>query len=328
MLGFPCAQDKHVEMSAVSEYLGVISDLSGVPDGELRMDISEDRRESLMELAARHLQDQSLPKGPASSIFGKARFMLTPAYGSVGRACLQPIKARQHSNETTITPALYDSLDFIQYACENLPPVKLPLLPPRNAKVVVFVDAEGKRRPRGRGSDSEARPSGHVGFVVYHPTLGTAHGSGKIPDSTTRLFDELKKRDTYIGQYELLGAIVPFISLPPVWFSGYQIELWIDNSGAIGGLLKGYSGIPDCARIINTFHFAIAKLGLASIWIDYVPSESNPADAPSRFHEMSHKDVMIASSALGVKYTANLPELASRDGLWLSFSAIAKSIWA
>ena len=127
------------------------------------------------------------------------------------------------------------------------------------------------------------------------------------------------------------GRGVTYVGLGPAFktkFFFFFLELWIDNSGAIGGLLKGYSSIPDCARIINTFHFAIAKLGLASIWIDYVPSESNPADAPSRFHEMSYDDVLTASATLGVKYTANLPELASRDGLWLSFSAIAKSIWA
>ena len=45
-----------------------------------------------------------------------------------------------------------------------------------------------------------------------------------------------------------------------------------------------------CSRLrknVNMFHFAVAKLGLASLWIDYVPSESNPADVPSRLHEMS-----------------------------------------
>ena len=110
--------------------------------------------------------------------------------------------------------------------------------------------------------------------------------------------------------------------------TGYQVELWIDNSGAIGGLLKGYSGVPDCARIINFFHFTIAKLGIASLWIDYVPSKSNPADAPSRFHEMTRDAIIAASASLGVLYTAVIPALATHDGRWLSFSQIASSIWA
>ena len=105
------------------------------------------------------------------------------------------------------------------------------------------------------------------------------------------------------------------------------MELWIDNSGAIGGLLKGYSGVPDCARIISFFHFTIAKLGIASLWIDYLPSKSNPADAPSRFHEMTRDAIIAVSASLGVLYTAVILALATHDGRWLSFSQIASSIF-
>ena len=100
-----------------------------------------------------------------------------------------------------------------------------------------------------------------------------------------------------------------------------------DNSQAIGGLLKGYSGIPDCARIINTFHFAFARLGAASLWIDYVPSESNQADIPSRFHEMSREAVATAQAGLGAQVPALVPEFADEQGRWLSFVDIARSVW-
>ena len=38
------------------------------------------------------------------------------------------------------------------------------------------------------------------------------------------------------------------------------------------------------------FHFAVARIGFASLWIDYVASESNPADVPSRLHEMTDEE--------------------------------------
>ena len=113
----------------------------------------------------------------------------------------------------------------------------------------------------------------------------------------------------YIGQYEMLAAITPFLSIPAEWLRDRPVELWIDNSGAIGALLKGYSGKPDCARIVNMFHFVVARAGVASIWIDYVPSDSNPADIPSRFHEMSEDEIEEAASAFA---TGHQPQFSPR----------------
>ena len=142
-----------------------------------------------------------------------------------------------------------------------------------------------------------------------------------------RLLDAIKLRDTYIGQFELIGAIVPFISLPREWFEGRPIELWIDNAGAVGALIKGYSGKPDCARIVNMFHFAFARVGATSLWIDYVNTESNLADVPSRFHEMSKHEIMAESVELGGPVEATIPQFSSDGGSWLPFTAIAASVW-
>ena len=258
----------------------------------------------------------------AASIYGKSRFMLSPCYGGLGNACLPPIalRARQKS-ATDLAADLDESLEFISFACDALPPVRLPtLVDTSRQKVVVFVDAEGKKR-RGRRP-----PSGHLGFVVYHPVHGTVHAHAAVPASIVALLDACKKRSTYIGQFELIGAITPFVSLPPDWFANYHVELWIDNSSAMATLVKDYSGLPDCSRIVNTFHFAIAKLGLASLWIDYVPSESNPADVPSRAHELGlSADASLAE--FGTLVNMTIPTFASPDGSWLPMTEIAKSVW-
>ena len=64
-----------------------------------------------------------------------------------------------------------------------------------------------------------------------------------------------------------------------------------------------------------------------SRWIDYVPSESNPADVPSRFHEMSDAERAIARRDLGRPVKMVIPQLAGPDGKWLSFRSIAASMW-
>jgi hypothetical protein len=75
------------------------------------------------------------------------------------------------------------------------------------------------------------------------------------------------------------------------------------------------------------FHFAISRLGAASLWIDYVPSESNPADVPSRFHEMRVEERRVASAQLGDWVRMVVPELSDGRGSWLSSKSIALSVW-
>ena len=147
--------------------------------------------------------------------------MLSPCYGGLGNACLPPLSLRSRQKQARdLTADLDESLEFIEFACDALPPVRLPLLPSTSRnKVVVFTDAEGKKR---RGDQA---PTGHLGFVVYHPVHGRVYAHAAVPASLTALLDECARRDTYIGQYELAAAITPFISLPASWFEGYQVEL-------------------------------------------------------------------------------------------------------
>ena len=320
--GFPFDPVKDELMEESNEYLGVISDLSGASEGVLRMDVSKKRRTKIKEITGRILSEQRLESGLAASLFGKARFMLSPCFSSVGKACLQPIAAREYQKRAKdLTDDLRDSVEFIDFLTDALPPLELPLLPSELEKVVIFTDAEGKQR------NGEQIPEGHLGFVVYHPVHGRHYAYAKAPDDWVALFDKIKERKAYISQYELAAAITPFLSLPEEWLRNRPVELWIDNSGAVGSLIKDYSGVPDCARIVNMFHFAVAKLGLASLWIDYVPSESNPADVPSRLHEMSPEEAVKELSSFGEPMEMVLPRFADDRGEWLSSLEIAKSIW-
>ena len=283
--------------------------------------VSGKRRKKLKELVAEAIASGRLRSGLAASIYGKSRFMMAPIYGAMGKACLQPVIAREYEKGgAELTSSLRESLEFIMFVCDALPPIELPTLPPTSEKVVVFTDAEGRKRKGNRP------PSGHLGFVVYHPKFGKAHAYATVPQRLVDMMDDIKKRQTYIGQFELVAAITPFISLPREWFANYQVELWIDNSGVIGALINGYSGIPDVARIVNTFEFAFAALGAASLYVDYVPSESNPADVPSRAHELGD-GAEAAMAEFGQKVEMVIPAFASEDGEWLSFVEIAKSVW-
>ena len=123
------------------------------------------------------------------------------------------------------------------------------------------------------------------------------------------------------------GVFAAFTSLPDEWLKDWPVEIWIDNAGAIGALIKDYCGVADCARIVNMFHFAAAKAKIQSLWIDYVASESNPADVPSRLHEMSPAQAAAELQAFGEPMRMVLPAFADPHGNWLSYTDIAASIW-
>ena len=56
---------------------------------------------------------------------------------------------------------------------------------------------------------------------------------------------------------------------------------WIDNESAVYSLAKGYSGAADSARVVNLYHACVAQLGVTP-WLEYVGTDDNIADLPSR----------------------------------------------
>ena len=82
--------------------------------------------------------------------------------------------------------------------------------------------------------------------------------------------------------------MVPYLSCPEL-LAGREVIHWIDNTSALAALSKGYSGVPDSAHLVHVFHAWAACSG-TMVWFEYVMSEANPADEPSR-------DLRLAASA-------------------------------
>ena len=57
----------------------------------------------------------------------------------------------------------------------------------------------------------------------------------------------------YIGQLELLAAVVAYTTFPDVLMGRHVIH-WIGNESAVYSLAKGYSGMADSARVVNLYH--------------------------------------------------------------------------
>ena len=55
----------------------------------------------------------------------------------------------------------------------------------------------------------------------------------------------------------------------------------IDNSGAMACLVKDYSSDRDSAKLVHTFWALVSALEI-DVWFEFVYSEANIADWPSR----------------------------------------------
>ena len=123
-------------------------------------------------------------------------------------------------------------------------------------------------------------------------------------------------KKTYIGQLESLAAAFVLETLPADMLRGRSAVFWIDNLSAKYGLQKGYSRVEDSGRIINAFKIKQASLQLRA-WFEYVPSEQNVADLPSRgaFERMFEViDAVMGGEWECFQYLAVLP----RFSTWLA----------
>ena len=111
-------------------------------------------------------------------------------------------------------------------------------------------------------------------------------------------------RRQLIGQAELLPVVLAQRSWAGRW-RGRKIVLFVDNDSARHALIKGGSPIQASARLVGLFWAGEAR-AMSYTWTERVPSESNPADGPSRlaFDEMARlggswtEPVLVAAAEL------------------------------
>ena len=101
------------------------------------------------------------------------------------------------------------------------------------------------------------------------------------------VLEQFIRRRSYIGQLEILAAIAPYFSLEregsPLRGCLHEALVihFIDNTSAIAALVRGYSGMPDSARLVHALH--AFNVGLRALpWFAHVRSAANVSDAPSR----------------------------------------------
>lgn len=325
LLGMQFKPSKHVPHAAAFTFLGVQSDLSLAHRGQVTMSVTRERVEKLVSRCADVLETGSLPLSVAQSLCGKLQFTLSWAFGRIGRACMQPLHT--HDSEY-LSPAAAASLRYIISILPHIPPHTIRLLSTTARPALIFTD----------GCAEEAGATQAVGFIVGIPPDGEEgeenaggggatgggwglhrytwyHGGGDIPQDIRRALVERRQQ---IGQVEIIGALLPYTSLPHL-LAGRDAIHWIDNTSALAALCKGYSRAPDSARLVHAFHAWNVK-AQARVWFEYVPSAANPSDEPSRVPLLWDADFRPATGVVSHHVAVRFPPLSGYQdpGSWMA----------
>ena len=286
---------KTKEPNASNVVLGIVADLSSVPSRRPTVHFRADPERVASVLAAFRLafHRRRLSPHEASSLRGKLFFILSSAFGMVGRAATLPLVQRQYRDATSAflpQSELHHCLLFFEALLPSLPPLVVPLSPPQRRPLIVYTDASFSRRSASRRADAQGaalecgarhpRLRGGLGAVVYDPEDGVVRVAAADPNWRVLLSSWRDNFKTYIAELETLAAISVYTTFPDL-LAGRAVTHYVDNTVALSALVHGYAGKPELARSVNIFYLQAVALR-TSVYFDYVPSKANIADLPSR----------------------------------------------
>ena len=202
------------------------------------------------------------------------------------------------AEEQAMTRAERGALEFFASALPAMPPYHFQVARYDERPVLIWTDGASEptsERPHTIGfvvavprAGSPGVGSGLAGLAALQTYYDIYHSSAELPRA---FMDCFKPRAQQIGQVELVGALVPYLSLPML-LRGRRVLHWIDNSSAVAAAVKGYSYAADSARIVHGLHASLLALGVRA-WFEYVRTDANVSDKPSR------EDLSTACYALG-----------------------------
>ena len=275
LTGAILAAKKHIWFDTSNVLLGVRANLALAHSHFIVMfEASPGRVDKILLMLRDARRHHSLPSHTAGVIRGKLGFILTHAYGRVGRAAAQPLVQREFFDSTDeFTLSLQHMHDFFEALLPVLPPLAVSVLPDEKPPLIVYSDASYHL-------DSAGLHRAEVAFLVCDPARPSDawFASDVIPQSYFSHFTP--GLSTYVNQAEATAlAACPF-SLPDV-FRGRSFIHFVDNTAALSLFVHGYSSRPDCALLVNQYYIIGASLRFRP-YFEWVPSEANIADLPSR----------------------------------------------
>ena len=249
--------------------IGVVLDLTQVPDGEAVLKIAPKRIEQLTALLNRIEAIGRLGSGEAASLTGKLGFTLCASFGRFGRAKLRPYIRRCNESRVALNPQIRSANRFWLQFLASYTPRPIPAWLDGMEMVVSYSDGEGAEAGLGIAVWSSKCPKAPLAAYC------------KIPDAIRDLWSKqvtAERNDIYC--IEAVGPLAIAVTFPNIVKNALWMH-WIDNSAAQYALVRGSSSILSGDVIVGETWRRVQKLN-AFLYVDRVESEANPVDGLSR----------------------------------------------
>jgi hypothetical protein len=276
MIGFDAA--KHFDQAVRPAILGVLTDLTDmVHRACASMSVAQERKDEIACDLRAVFAAGTITHAQALKLFGRVRFALCPRFGRVFVAALQPLQ--QVYSRVPVVPGepIFDCISALLRIIPEIRSVEIPLRPAVGERPVVIL-TDAMWRPKSRTAD----PWGRIGVLLWTPYREQEYWFtwAYIPVWMVILFQRLQFKLTYICQAELVAAACVYLTFPDL-LEGRLVHHFVDNDAAKAGMISGYSGKPDSARVLLEMHVAVSRLQCHP-WIGFVYSGDNISDDPSR----------------------------------------------
>jgi len=286
LLGWKLSVDKLVDYNTICKVLGVEFDFRMSGAGLTTVNNTADRVRELCEQLDSILELGKLNKGDGERLRGRLQFASGQLFGRSARNNLRVLSKHISSNRLQLCNDTVTALDSLRHELRsNLPRT---IRGPMSDHIHIYVDA----------SFDLENYSG-VGGVAFSSD-GTILGYFSEEISKTFILAAMSAdQHTMIQELEMLALLIAV----SVWCPGHigkRIVAFTDSESVRGSFLKTWSGNDPSSKLLRQI-FLLEETHSCHVWLERVPSQSNPSDVLSRSqvaHWFGHERIRVDTTKL------------------------------
>ena len=267
ILGWKLSVEKLVDYYTTCKVLGVEFDLKMSGDGLSFVYNTDERIEELCNSLNAVIEAKTLRKSEGERLRGRLQFACGQLFGRAARNHIRVLSNHIKSSKNRLCDDTVEALCLIRNQIRlNIPRRLVGSLADH---IHIYVDA----------SFDEGKYSG-IGGVVY---CSSGQPVAFFSESMDHDFLSLVKagcKENVIQELEMLALLTAVEMWGPVW-NGHRVVAFTDSESVRGSFLKTWSGNEPCHKLLTRV-FTLEESHLCPVWLERVPSQSNPSDPLSR----------------------------------------------